>query len=236
MNTRMLEDAQAVAEAGADLIAREAAAHPNLVLALPTGRTPLPMFDQLAARHARGELQLGHATSFNLDELVLPPDDPRTFRSFLRKHAWSRIGIAEERCHVPDTTATDLVGECQRYERRLAQAGGLGLCVLGLGVDGHVAYNLPRPASLETHVVALPDVVADENAVPASERPLLAITMGLATLRRARTILILATGPSKATPVEMLATRFEDPDWPCTFLGRHPGLTLLLDPEAASRL
>jgi glucosamine-6-phosphate deaminase len=236
VNTRVFESAHEVALAAADLVALEAAARSELVLAFPTGRTPIPMFDELAARHARKALRLDRATTFQLDELMLPPDDPRSFRSFLRTHAWSRLGVADERCHFPDTQAADPEAECSRYEEVVAQAGGLDLCVLGLGTDGHVAYNLPRPPRLDTHVVELPDAVAEENRVPQPERPLRAITMGVATLGRARKILLLATGSSKAQPIGMLATRFEDPDWPCTFLARHADLTLLLDPAAASRL
>jgi glucosamine-6-phosphate deaminase len=236
MQIRVFESAREVAVAAADLVGAEASARPQLVLAFPTGKTPIPMFDELAMRHARGALSLGRCTTFQLDELLLPPDDPRTFRSFLRTHAWSRIGIAPERCFSPDTLASDAEAECRRYEADLADKGGLDLCVLGLGVDGHVAYNLPRPPRLQTHVVALPDAVADENRVPARERPLQAITLGLSTLRTARSILILATGPSKAEPVRMLATRLDDAEWPCTFLAGHPDLTLMLDRPAAARL
>lgn len=236
MNIRVLDDAAGVAVAGADAVEHAAAARPSLALSLPTGRTPLPMFDALAARHGQGRLRLGGASAFGLDELVLPRDDPRTFRSFLRKHAWSRLGVGDERCFYPDTSAADLDAACARYEEQLARAGGLDLAVLGLGVDGHVAYNLPRPPSLDTHVLVLPDEHAESNAVPPNERPLRAITMGLATLRRARELVLLATGASKATPVKMLTTRTDDPDWPCTFLARHEDLTVLLDREAAARL
>lgn len=236
MDMRVLEDAQAVALAGADLFARETAARHKPVVALPTGRTPIPMYDELSARYVRGALELGGVTAFQLDELVLPVEDPRTFRAFLKLHVWSRLGVADDRCFFPDTATPDLEAECRRYEERLAQAGGLDLLVLGLGVDGHVAYNLPRPPSLDTHVRVLPDDVAGENRIPPSERPLRAITMGLATLRRARKVAILATGTSKATAVRMLATRVEDTDWPCTFLATHPDLTVLLDRKAAVRL
>ncbi|HET7295180.1 MAG TPA: glucosamine-6-phosphate deaminase [Vicinamibacteria bacterium] len=236
MELRVLDDARAVAVAGADLLAGAASPRGGLVLALPTGRTPIPMYDELAARHARGELRLGPVTAFQLDELVLPFDDPRTFRVFLRDCVWSRLGVPDDRCHLPDTAARSLEAECRRYEERLAEAGGLDLAVLGLGVDGHVAYNLPRPPSLDTHVRALPDGVAEENRVPEAERPLRAITMGLATLRRARRLVILATGPSKAEPLRMLRTRTDDPDWPCTFLASHRDLTVLVDRPAAARL
>ena len=236
MKIRVLDGAQEVARAAADFVAQELDARPELALAFPTGKTPMPMFDELAARHARAGFSLARATTFQLDELLLPPDDPRSFRSFLREHAWSRLGAPEERCFLPNSRTTDAEAECRRYEDDLAQTGGLDLCVLGLGVDGHVAYNLPRPPRLDTHVIALPDEVAEANGVPPAERPLRAITMGLATLGRSRMLLLLATGALKAKPVRMLATRFDDPEWPCTFLARHPDLTLLLDSAAASRL
>lgn len=232
----MLEDAAAVAVAGADAVERAASARPALTLALPTGRTPLRLFEEMTLRQREGRLRLDAARAFGLDELLLPRDDPRTFRCFLREHAWSRLGVADERCFYPDTSADDLQAACARYERQLAEAGGLDLAVLGLGVDGHVAYNLPRPPSLDTHVLELPDDHAEANGVPPAERPLGAITLGLATLRRARQVVILATGPSKAMPVRMLATRADDLDWPCTFLARHRDLTVLLDREAAARL
>jgi glucosamine-6-phosphate deaminase len=225
-----------VALAAADFVAECVAARPASVLALPTGRTPILFYEELQRRHSRRAVDLSRARAFNLDELVLPPADPRTFRAYMELHAWARIGLERERCAIPDGGAADLEAECRRYEQAIAGAGGLDLAVLGVGVDGHVAYNLPGPVSLPTHVVRLPDGVAASLGIAPEAWPLRAITMGLGTIRAARRILLLATGGTKANAVAALMRGEPDPEWPCTFLAGHAGLQVLLDPEAASRL
>lgn len=233
MNVSRQPDAAAVTRAAADLVVARARSKPGLVIALPTGRTPIPFYADLQARHARGESSLSAASAFNLDELILPPADPRTFRSFMALHAWQKIGLAAERCLIPDPLAADLQAECVRYEAAIAAAGGIDLAVLGVGADGHVAYNMPGPAGLRTHLIHLPDELAASLDVPAQDRPLRAITMGLQTIRDAREILVLATGESKLAPVRALLSGVQDVErWPCTFLADHPALTLLLDPAA----
>jgi glucosamine-6-phosphate deaminase len=236
LRTRVFETPVEVARAAADLLAAAMASRPQLVLALPTGRTPLPFYDELARRREAGAIDLGRARAFNLDELVLPPEDPRTFRAFMARHAWERTGLRRERCDIPNGAAADLEGECRRYEDAIAAAGGIDLAVLGVGADGHVAYNLPGPMTLPTHVVRLPDGLAAALGVPAEAWPLRAITMGLGTIRGARAILVLATGASKATAVRALARGPEDPQWPCTFLTGHPDILVLADRAAAGAL
>ncbi|HZM50702.1 MAG TPA: glucosamine-6-phosphate deaminase [Vicinamibacteria bacterium] len=225
-----------MARAAADLLAEEVAAQREIVLALPTGRTPIPFYDELAARHAAGALDLTRARGFNLDELVLPRHDPRTFRAFMEQHAWGRTGLRRDRCDIPDGEAPDLEAECVRYERAITDAGGIGVAILGVGVDGHVAYNMPGPVRLGTHVTRLPDGLAASLAVPPGDWPLRAITMGIGTIRSARRILVLATGESKVTAVQRLVHGPEDPHWPCSFLHTHANLDLIADRAAASLL
>jgi len=232
----ILDDSTAVARAAADLLAEEVAAQREIVLALPTGRTPIPFYDELAARHAAGALDLTRARGFNLDELVLPRHDPRTFRAFMEQHAWGRTGLRRDRCDIPDGEAPDLEAECVRYERAITDAGGIGVAILGVGVDGHVAYNMPGPVRLGTHVTRLPDGLAASLAVPPGDWPLRAITMGIGTIRSARRILVLATGESKVTAVQRLVHGPEDPHWPCSFLHTHANLDLIADRAAASLL
>ncbi len=234
--TQVLADPAEMARAAADLLAEEVTAQSDLVLALPTGRTPLPFYDELAGRRAARRLDLSRARSFNLDELVLPTGDERTFRAYMERQAWERIGLRRDRCHIPDGASADLDAECLRYERAITDAGGIGLAIVGLGTDGHVAYNMPGPVALPTHVVRLPDGLAASLDVPPEDRPLRAVTMGLGTIRAARRVLVLATGESKATAVRMLVHGREDPQWPCTFLSSHPDLDVLVDRGAAARL
>jgi glucosamine-6-phosphate deaminase len=232
----ILDDSGAVARAAAGLLAEEVAAQREIVLALPTGRTPIPFYDELAARHAAGRLDLTRARGFNLDEIVLPRHDPRTFRAFMEQHAWGRTGLRRDRCDIPDGAAPDLEAECLRYERAITDAGGIGVAILGVGVDGHIAYNMPGPMRLATHVTRLPDGLAASLAVPPGDWPLRAITMGIGTIRAARRILVLATGASKATAVQRLVHGPDDPHWPCSFLHKHPDLDLIVDRGAAASL
>jgi glucosamine-6-phosphate deaminase len=234
LRTRVLDGLESVARAAADAVVAAGSARPDVVLALPTGRTPVPLYDELAARHARGAADLSRVRGFNLDELVLPHGDPRTFRAFMEQHAWGRTGLRRDRCDIPDGAAPDLEAECRRYEHAIAAAGGLDLAILGLGVDGHVAYNMPGPVSLPTHVVRLPDGLAAHLQVPEAAWPLRALTMGIGTIRGARAILVMATGANKAAAVRSLVHGPQDPDWPCSFLQSHPNMELLLDGPAAS--
>jgi len=236
VRVRVLEEAAAVAQAAADAVAAAVRADAGIVLALPTGRTPIPLYDELARRHAAGAIDLSRARGFNLDELALPPDDPRTFRAFMERHVWGRTGLSLERCDIPDGSASDLDAECRRYEDAIEAAGGLDLALLGVGIDGHVAYNMPGPLRLPTHVTRLPDGLAASLEVPPEDWPLRAITMGIGTIRSARRILVLATGETKATAVRMLVHGPEDPQWPCSFLASHDDLVLLADPGAARAL
>jgi glucosamine-6-phosphate deaminase len=233
---RVLETAEAVAGAAADAVAAAVAARPAAVLALPTGRTPIPLYDAVAARHQKGAIDLSGARGFNLDELVLPSSDPRTFRSYMERHAWGRTGLKRERCDIPDGGAADLEEECRRYEAAMEAAGGIDLAILGVGADGHIAYNMPGPVTLATHVTRLPDGLAASLGLPPESWPLRAITMGIGTIRGARALLVLATGAAKATAVRALVHGPEDPRWPCSFLGKHPDLELLVDQAAASAL
>lgn len=234
MELRVFDEAREVASAAADVIQGATVLRPDLVLALPTGRTPIDLYDELASRHARGDIDLSRARAFNLDELILPSDDPRTFRAYMRTHAWGRTGLAVEQAALPDGEASDLEAECRRYEMAVRSAGGIELAILGLGVDGHVAYNLPGPVTLETHIVRLPDSVAAALDPPASD--LAAITMGLGTIRSARAILLLATGASKAQAVRALAHGGSAEEWPCTFLRDHAHLQVFVDRPAAGML
>jgi glucosamine-6-phosphate deaminase len=227
-----LRSEREVARAAARMIAAAAAANPELVLGLPTGRTVLPFYGALADLHRAGELDLRHARSFNLDELLLPPGHPQSFRAYMEALVWDRIGLDRARCSIPDPSA-DPASECARYEAELAAAGGLDVAVLGVGADGHVAYNLPGTPHAEAHVVELPDAVAEALGIAPADRPLRAITLGLGALVSARRVLLLATTAEKARAVRALVDGPEDPLWPCTALRAHPQLDVVLTAAAA---
>lgn len=230
MNLHTIHGREDAAAAAADLLARAAAAKPDLVLGLPTGRTMVPFYAELARRHRGGTLDLGRARGFNLDELLLPPGHPATFRAFMERHAWGPTGLDRARCDIPNPAA-DPAAECARYDRALAAAGRLDLAILGVGADGHVAYNLPGPRHDGTHVVEVPPEVAATLAPPVAP-PLGAITMGFGPLCEARHLILVATTAEKQAAIRALLEGPEDPAWPCSLLRRHPRFDLFLTPQA----
>lgn len=242
MKVRILETPEQVAATAADALGRAVERvvdrNPGLVLGLPTGRTMIPFYDELARRYREGgagHLDLSRSRGFNVDELLLPPEHPASFHSFMARHAWERIGLPRERCDIPNPTAPT-AAECLRYDRAVSAAGGFDLVFLGIGADGHVAYNLPGEPHEEAHVVQVPPEVADTLDVPAPLRPLRAITLGFAPLRAARHVVLLATTPDKARAVRALVEGPEDRRWPCTLLRDHPRFQVLLTPAAAREL
>jgi len=232
VEVRVLASAEAVTMATVDLIAAAVARKPDLVVAWPTGRTPVALYEALESRSAAGSLDLSRVRGFNLDELLLARNDARNFRTFMAGHAWWRAGLAQGRFDIPDGATGDPEAERGRYEAAIAAAGGIDLCLLGIGTDGHVAYNMPGPASFPVHVRDLPDDVAVSLEVPQARRPLRAITMGLGTLRSARSVVLLATGESKTAALRVLVHGPEDPQWPCSYLTTHPNLVVLCDRAA----
>ncbi len=232
MRVLTFDDAGEVAVAAADLVAAAARERPDLVLALPTGRTVVPLYDELARRHARGEIDLTRARGFNLDELLLPAGHPASFHRFMETHAWERTGLDPRRGDIPDP-AVEPAAECRRYDAALAGHAPLDLAILGVGADGHVAYNLPGEPREATHVVEVPAAVAEELGIPEAERPLRALTMGLGPMRGARRLLLLATTADKRRAVRALVDGPADPRWPCSLLRDHPEFDVLLTRDAA---
>lgn len=235
MKIETLPTAADVARRGASVFEAHVLARPGMVVALPTGRTPIDMYEILAARRRVGGFDLSRATAFNLDEVLLPRAMPQTFFQFMTRHAWEQLGIAPERRFIPDGETKDPEAECQRYEGAIAKAGGLDFAILGIGADGHIAYNLPGQAGPRTHVVDL-DPLTIATLGGDLRGPLGAITMGVETIRSAKSIILLATGSSKAEALRRMRDEGVGEAWPCTFLRDHRDLTVIADEAAASQL
>jgi glucosamine-6-phosphate deaminase len=236
------DDEAALARAAASLIADRLRASPRIVLGLPTGRTPIAVYAQLIADSAAGGLDWSQVRTFNLDEFVgLPPDHEASYRSYMCRQLFDHVNIDPRHVELPDGMATDLIEECRRYDAAIQAAGGIDLQVLGLGANGHVGFNEPA-ASLDahTHRVTLHPQTRDANAGwfggDAARVPAEALSMGMASIVRAREVLLLATGVEKA---EAVAGMIEGPisTWlPASLLQLHPRATAMVDRAAASKL
>ena len=238
MIVRIFNGPAEAARAVARVISRRLAAHPASVLGLPTGRTSAPVYEALV----RQRPDFSRAHTFNLDEFVgLPPRDPRSFRTFMHEQLFGRVNIPAGHAHVLDGAATDLDAECARFERAITAAGGIDLLILGIGVNGHVGFNEPGTSLFaRTHRARLAAGTRRANAAPFGGRtvnvPREALTMGMGTILAARSIVLIATGRSKAAAIErMLAGRIT-PALPASFLQLHHDVVLVLDRAAASRL
>jgi glucosamine-6-phosphate deaminase len=222
----------------ADTIARQ----PSLVLGLPTGRTPVKLYHELAQLVARGQADLSQVRTFNLDEFVgLDPSHPGSYRRFMDTHLFEPARVPVGHVRFLDGAAPDPEAECVRYEAALAAAGGIDVQILGIGANGHIGFNEPaRELQPRTHRVALKRETrrsnaglfgGDESAVPKE-----ALSMGMATILQARSIVLLATGRSKAACVAKAVTGPITTRLPASFLQLHRDVELVLDQAAAEKL
>lgn len=218
----------------AELIADLLAARPSAVLALPVGATPRPVYAELRRRHREHGLSFARATVFCLDEYAgITSDDPRSFHRTLRGELYDHVDLPAARAYAPDGAAADASGAAARYEQAIADAGGLDLCLLGIGGNGHIAFNEPgSPFASRTRVVAL----APETLAAAPGTPTHALTIGIATILAARHCVLLAHGAAKAAIVARALEGPIGPDVPASALRLHANATVILDGAAASRL
>ena len=134
----------AAADACAAFVADALGSTPDLVLGLPTGRTPVLFYDALVARHRRDGLDFSRARTFNLDEFSgLDARDPRSYHAYMARHLFDRVNLRRARIQIPDGNARSWRAAAAAYDRALADAGGLDLCLVGIGRNGHLAFNEP---------------------------------------------------------------------------------------------
>lgn len=227
------------------LAARVAAAvrqKPDLVLGLPTGKSPVATYAELSRMHRFGEMNFRRVRTFNLDEFAgVQASHPGSFRRFMDEHLFVPVGLEPSQIHFLNGAADDLDVECARYEAEIEAAGGIDLQLLGLGANGHIGFNEPGDELVaRAHRVALHDVTRRDNAAlfggEAGQVPREALSMGMGTILKASAIALIATGDRKATCVQRtvlgpLTTRL-----PASFLQTHRRVELFLDQTAASLL
>lgn len=216
--------------------------NPDLVLGLPTGKSPIPAYAELRRMYAAGDVDFGRARTFNLDEFAgVSADHPGSFRRFMDEHLFGHVNLDGSRIHFLNGAADDLDAECERYETEIESAGGIDLQLLGIGSNGHIGFNEPGDElSARTHRVVLHDVTRRDNAAlfggEAGRVPREALSMGMATILKAAAIALIATGERKATCVQRMVRGPLTTRLPASFLQTHRHVELFLDRAAASLL
>jgi len=231
-----------VAVLAADAVEALVRARPDSVLGLATGSTPLPLYRELARRHRAGTAPSYDAVvAFLLDEYVgLPPGHDQSYRATIHREVTDTLGIARDRVHGPDPDPGGLPEAGRRYDAAIEAAGGVDLQVLGLGSDGHLAFNEPGSSlSSATRIKTLTDRTRTDNARffgSADRVPRHVLTQGLGTILRARHVMLIATGAAKADAVAAAVEGPLSASCPGSVLQMHPHATVLLDDAAASGL
>ncbi len=242
LNVRIFASEQEAASVCARRIAHALREKPSLVLGLPTGRSPLNVYRELVKHHEAGEVDFSQASTFNVDEFLgLAPDDPDSFRAYMDRHFFQDVNLAPERIHFLDGSADRAEWECARYDALLEERGGMDLLLLGVGANGHVAFNEPGDSlqavshrarlTRETRHALAPFFGDDVGKVP-----LAGLTLGMGALLRARRIIVLAFGVNKAAAVTGMVRGPLTPRCPASFLQLHGHVEVWVDAEAGRGL
>jgi len=238
----VIAPAHELAVLAADAVDALVRARPDAVLGLATGSSPLKVYDELARRHEEQGLSFARARAFMLDEYVgLPEDHPERYRNVIETEIASRVDFAPGAVQGPDGNAADLPAACAAYEAAIEDAGGVDLQILGIGTDGHIAFNEPGSSlASRTRIKTLTAQTREDNARffddDVERVPRHCLTQGLATIMAARHLVLLATGKGKAEAVHQLVEGPVSALWPATIMQMHPHATVLVDDAAASRL
>lgn len=242
MRVHVFGSDRALARALAANIAGSLDANPSLVLGLPTGRTPILLYREVVRMHLTGHADFSHATTFNLDEFLhVDARDMHSYRSFMQRHLFDHVNMVGRRIQFLNGAARDIARECDRYERAIDRAGGIGLQILGLGTNGHIGFNEPAEALMaRTHRTRLRPATRRANAALFDGRlttvPREALSMGMATILRAKRIVLVATGATKARVVQRMIEGPVTPRLPGSFLQLHRCAEVWLDRAAAAKL
>lgn len=227
--------------AAARMVAKMLNAKPNAVLGLATGSTPIGIYRELIRLHREEGLDFSQVTTFNLDEYVgLGRNHPQSYHRFMQEHLFEHINVPVQNIYIPSGTTDNYEAFCRWYEQRIEECGGIDLQILGIGVDGHIAFNEPGSSlGSRTRIKTLARQTIEDNARffdKPEDVPVYAITMGVGTILEARRIALVANGKKKAPAI---AAAIEGPVTSlCTAsaLQLHADTTYFLDREAAGDL
>lgn len=211
---------------------------PDAVLGLATGGSPVGMYKELIRMYENKELDFSKVTTVNLDEYIgLNPEHEQSYRNFMNKNLFNHINVNMEKTFIPNGLAKDLEFECKEYDKKIMELGGIDIQLLGVGNNGHIAFNEPDDELYsETHIISL-----TKNTIKANARffdniddvPKQAITMGVGGIMKAKKIILIASGASKAEAIKGLLSGKVTTENPASMLQMHRDVIVIVDKEAA---
>jgi len=241
MEVIIAETYEQMGKAAAQMVAQVINTKPNAVLGMATGSTPLALYRELVRMHREDGLDFSQVTTFNLDEYVgLPVTHPQSYHYFMHENFFKHVNIPAQHIYIPSGTTSNYEAFCAWFEQRILDCGGIDLQILGIGSDGHIAFNEPTSSlSSRTRLKTLAKQTIDDNARFFDKRedvPIYAITMGVGTILEARKLLLVANGKNKAAAV---AAMIEGPVTgmiTASALQLHPSATVFIDKDASGDL
>jgi glucosamine-6-phosphate deaminase len=230
-----------MSRAAAQVVAEVLNAKPNAVLGMATGSTPLGLYQELVRMHREEGLDFSQVTTFNLDEYVgLRPSHPQSYHYFMHENFFKHVNIPHGNTYIPSGTTSNYHSFCQWYEQRIEESGGIDVQILGIGSDGHIAFNEPGSSlSSRTRLKTLAKMTIDDNArffERAEDVPIYAITMGVGTILEARQLVLLASGKNKASATAAMVEGPVTSMITASALQMHPSAKVFLDESAAGQL
>jgi glucosamine-6-phosphate deaminase len=234
-------DYEQMSKVAAQIVVEILNAKPNAVLGMATGSTPLGLYQELVRLHREGQLDFSRVTTFNLDEYVgLSTNHPQSYHYFMREQFFQHVNIPPQNINIPSGTTSNYPAFCEWYEQRIAECGGIDLQILGIGSDGHIAFNEPTSSmSSRTRLKTLSKQTIDDNARFFERRedvPVYAITMGVGTILDARKLVLVANGKAKARAIAQAVEGPVTSMVTASAIQLHRNATVIVDEEAASEL
>ena len=241
MNVLVFDTEEQIGVAAGYYMCGQVLQKPDSVLGLATGSTPLKPYKHMIELYNQGAVDFSRVTTFNLDEYCnLDVNDKNSYHSFMHENLFNHINIPEENINFLNGNSKDLEQECMNYEKKIKNAGGIDIQILGIGSNGHIAFNEPANSFQRwSHVVQLKESTINDNSRffnSIEEVPTHAVTMGIGSIMQAKRILIIALGEKKAKAVKQLINGNVTPECPASVLQFHTDVTLMLDKGSASLL
>lgn len=238
MNIIITEDYNEMSTVGANIIANKIKEKPHSVLGLATGSSPIGLYKELIQYFKKGQLDFNEVTTFNLDEYIgLDTNHPQSYTSFMKENLFSHVNINSDKIHMPDANGQK---NLQAYDKKIEKVGGIDLQLLGIGRNGHIGFNEPAEYLTEhTHIVDLSKKTIEANSrffSTLEEVPKKAVTMGVGSIMKAKSIILLASGLDKAEALYLSLSGKITTECPASLLQLHPKVTLILDKLAANLL
>lgn len=227
-----------ISEKAALIIASQIILNPNSVLGLATGSTPIGMYERLIDMYKKGTIDFSGVITFNLDEYYrLPKENKGSYHYYMMETFFNHVNIPKENIHIPNGMADDIERECREYEEKIEKAGGIDIQILGIGTNGHIGFNEPaKNLNIKTGLINLTENTIRDNSrffKNKEHMPKKAISMGIASIMKAKKIVLLASGENKAQAIRNMTNGYINTDHPASILQTHQNFTLIIDRDAA---